>query len=274
MVYYGTLHSKKRQVMRKAILIGNPVDKSISHITHNEIFRKSNIDCLYEKKSICTGKLAEEIEELKKNDYLYLAVTMPLKELILPFLDERNEEIGSVNTIEVREGKWIGHNFDGIGALNAIENVFQVKGKKVLVLGAGGAAKAAIYEAKKRGAIVFVWNRTLKRAEKVGKELGVHVLEEVRTYFDVVIQATPLGMFNDEILIDMKWISNETVVLEMVCNPMMTFFVKESLKKGAYIVYGYEMFAELSFSQFDMVFRNQIDKEVVKKCIKNFFIKK
>ncbi len=260
--------------MRKAILIGNPVDKSISHVTHNEIFKKCNIDCVYEKKAICPNRLDVEVEELKKNNYLYLAVTMPLKELILPFLDGRNEEIGSINTIEVREGKWIGHNFDGIAALNAIENVLQVTGKKVLVLGAGGAAKAAIYEAKKRGAIVFVWNRTIERAEKVGKELGVNVFKETITCFDIVIQATPVGMFSNEIPIDLKWISKQTVVLEMICNPMMTLFVKKALKKGAYVVFGYEMFSELSFSQFDMVFKNQLDKEIVKKYVKNFFIKK
>lgn len=260
--------------MRKALLIGNPVDKSISHITHKKIFEICGVNCIYEKKAISVERLSEEIEELRKMNYSYFAVTMPLKEAMYPFLDERREEIGSINTIEVADGKWIGHNFDGIGALNAIENTILVNEKTVLVIGAGGAAKAAIYEAKKRGSRVYVWNRTAERAKKVAKELGVFALEKITTSFDIVIQATSLGMFSQEVPIELDWISGKTVVLEMISNPMMTLFARKALKRGAHVVFGYEMFAELSFSQFNMAFRNQVDKETVKKIIENFFIKK
>ncbi|MBM3193193.1 MAG: shikimate dehydrogenase [Chlamydiae bacterium] len=260
--------------MRRAILIGDPVDKSISHITHNEIFKKCGLNCVYEKKVVCKERLFEEVKELKKIDYLYLAVTMPLKEVILPFLDERKEEIGSVNTIQIVDGKWIGHNFDGIGALNAIEAFITVKGKTVLVLGAGGAAKAAIYEAKKRGATVYVWNRTKQRAKKVAEEFKVFATDEETRVFDIVIQATCVGMFSNEVPLDLKWISSKSVVLEMICNPMMTLFCQNALKKGAHVIFGYEMFSELSLAQFNMAFHSQLDKEKVKKIIENFFIKK
>lgn len=259
--------------MKKGLLIGNPVDKSISHITHNEIFKKLEIDAVYNKREICIERLAEEVADLKKMDYAFFAVTMPLKELIIPFLDERKEMIGSVNTIEVRDGKWIGYNFDGIGALNAIENVEMVRGKRVLVLGAGGAAKAAIFEAKKRGGEVFVYNRTREKAERVAEQFGVQMLQEVRTSFDIIIQATCIGMLRAELPIDMKWVTDQTIVMEMVYNPMETLFIIESLKKGAKIVFGYEMFAELSFAQFKLVFGNQADRNIVHKTIKNFFIK-
>lgn len=260
--------------MRRAILIGNPVDKSISEITHNEIFKICGISCLYEKKTLSYEKFSWEIEELKKMNYLYLAVTMPFKESIIPFLDERKEEIGSVNTIEVVEGRWIGHNSDGIAALNAIENAISVKAKTVLVLGAGGAAKAVIYEAKKRGATVFVWNRTKDRAKRVAEEFKVFVLEDISSEFDIVIQATCSGMFQNEIPVDLKWISTKTVVLEMISNPMMTMFAKNALEKGAHVVFGYEMFMELSIAQFNIAFRDQVDKEVVKRVVKKFFSQK
>ncbi len=259
--------------MKKGLLIGNPVDKSVSHITHNEIFKILKIDAVYDKKVICIERLDEEVAHLKKMDYAYFAVTMPLKELIIPFLDERKDLIGSVNTIEVRDGKWIGYNFDGIGCLNAIENVEKVMGRRVLVLGAGGAAKSAIFEAKKRGAEVFVYNRTRDRAEKVAEQFDVQILLEIRTTFDIIIQATSIGMLTTELPIDMKWVTNKTLVMEMVYNPIHTLFTQESLKKGAKIVLGYEMFAELSFAQFELIFGNQVDKNIVLNTIKNFFIK-
>lgn len=259
--------------MKRGVLIGNPVDKSISHVTHNEIFKKSNFDAVYEKRLICMERLEEEVAELKKIDYAFLAVTMPLKERIIPFLDEYDGEIGSVNTIEVRDGRWIGHNFDGIGCLNAIEQVETVCGKRVLVLGAGGAARAAIFEAKKRGATVFVYNRTYERAERVAYQFSVHPLKRIDTFFDVIIQATSACMVKSEIPIDSQWLNSETIVMEMVYNPQYTLLAQESLKKGARVVFGYEMFAELSFAQFELIFRGKIDKALVLNIIKNFFIK-
>src|SRR3990167_1279045 len=139
--------------MIKGVLIGNPVDKSISHVTHNEIFKRSGLLGIYEKRVV----YAHELFELKKEKYDFLAVTMPLKEAIGPFLD--GGVLAPINTVLVREGKWIGYNFDGIACLNAIERVEKVEGKRVLVLGAGGAAKSAIQEALLRGANVSVCHR-------------------------------------------------------------------------------------------------------------------
>ena len=259
--------------MKKGLLIGNPVDKSISHITHNEIFRKCNIACTYEKKIICLDTLAGEVELLKKMDYSYIAVTMPLKEVIIPFLDKQSKLIGSVNTIEIRDGKWVGHNFDGIGCLNAIEKTEKVAGKKVLVLGAGGAAKAAVYEASARGAEVFIYNRTKERALLIAKQFGVQAIAEISSTFDVIIQATSVGMFCQELPMEMKWVSSNTMVMEMIYNPMKTLFVMEAQKKGARVILGYEMFAELSYAQFNFIFGDQVDKNIVHQEIRNFFIK-
>ncbi len=247
--------------MIKGVLIGDPVDKSISHITHNEIFRKSGISGVYEKRVI----RIEEVAALKQEEYNFLAVTMPLKEAILSFLDEGPG--GPINTILVREGKWIGYNFDGIACLNAIERVEKVSGKRVLVLGAGGAAKSAISEAKVRGADVYVYNRTYERA----LNLGVTVLREVTEVFDVIIQATSVGMLSRGLPMDPRLISCNTIVMEMVYNPPKTWFVEEALKRGARVVFGYEMFAELTFAQFDLATCGKVDKALVHEVIKSFF---
>ncbi len=257
--------------MIKGLLLGNPVDKSISHITHNEIFKIFNINASYDKRLVCKERLSEEIAQLKKEDFTFFAVTMPLKEAILPFLDEDTSCIGCVNTILVRDKKWIGFNFDGIGCLNAIEQVKRVENKKVLVLGSGGAARAAIFEAKKRGADVFVFNRTFERAHKVATEFGVTALSEIQSSFDVIIQATSLGMLLAALPMPMKLVTRQTLVMEMVYNPMETIFVKSCLEKGATVVFGYEMFTELSFAQLNLVFGNQIDKDRVRILIKKFF---
>ena len=270
---HGKLVDQKRQVMKKGLLIGNPVDKSISHITHNEIFEKCGVNAVYEKRSVSIERLSEEVAMLKKMDYAYFAVTMPLKELVVPFLDETREEIGSVNTIHVVDGRWIGYNFDGIACLNAIEKIEKVNGKRLLVLGAGGAARAAIYEAARRGAKVFIYNRSYERAQSAARQFGATAIQTISSFFDVIIQATPVGMLSDDLSVDMKWIRPGAVVMEMIYNPMETRFLREAIKKGARLVFGYEMFAELSFSQFSLVFGNQIDKDQVFETIKNFFIK-
>lgn len=259
--------------MIRGVLIGNPVDRSISHRTHNEIFQKSGVNGIYEKRAICVERLSREVWDLKRENYAFLAVTMPLKELIVPFLDEVREEIGSVNTIEVRDKRWIGHNFDGVGCLNAIERVERVLGARVLVLGAGGAARAAIYEAKQRGANVFVYNRTYERAERVALQFGVSALKEITEAFDVIIQATSAGMFGRELPMDITWLCRETLVMEMIYNPMQTPFVEEALRKGCRIVWGYEMFAELSFLQLALVNQEKIDKELVFQVVRKFFVK-
>jgi shikimate dehydrogenase len=259
--------------MIKGLLIGNPIDKSISHITHNQIFNQIGVLGKYEKRSISLENLEEEICILKDLDYNFLAVTMPLKEKIIPFLDEVRSETDSVNTIKIERGRWIGYNFDGTACLNAIERVINVKGKRVLVIGAGGAAKSVIHEAMKRGAEVFVWNRTYERALEISKKWPVSALREIKESFDVIIQATSVGMFLEEPPIDMNIVTFETVVMEIVYNPMITKFVSESLKRDANVVFGYEMFAELTYEQFNLVLENQPPKDIFLKTIKNFFIK-
>ena len=257
--------------MIKGLLIGNPVDKSVSHVTHNEIFEKLNINATYEKRLISLEKLEEEVADLKKSDFAFFAVTMPLKEVIVPYLDVDTSGFRCVNTILVKDGKWIGFNFDGIGCLNAIERVEKVDKKKVLILGSGGAAKAAIFEAKNRGAEVFIYNRTFERAQKLAAELGVTALSEVNSTFDVIIQATSLGMFSDELPLSLKWVGRDTVVMEMVCNPRETYFVKKCIEKGVKVVFGYEMFAELTFLQLHLAIGSQIDKDLVIAVVKKFF---
>ncbi len=231
-------------------MIGNPVDKSISHITHNKILKDRGT---YEKRLLSIENFSQEIRALKKEKLDWLAVTMPFKEKVIPYLDSIDEEalfIGAVNTIVVKKGKWKGYNTDGLGALNAIEEKVLVKGKKVLILGAGGAAKAISFEAKKRGAHVCVWNRTYEKATLVGEHFGVEVVKTPGSA-DILVNATCVGMEpHEEIVLSLE---NYSHVFDTVYNPRETKLLKNAQEKGAIPIYGIEMFAHLSALQFELV---------------------
>ncbi len=259
--------------MIKGLLIGNPVDKSVSHITHNQIFKKLNLKATYEKKKILEEDFSNQIALLKQSNYTFFAITMPYKQKILPFLDERNSNLESCNTILVKNGSWIGYNFDGIGCFNAIEKRLKVYGKKVLVVGAGGAAIAAIDEAIKRGAIVFVWNRTFEKALNLSKIFSVNILHKLEGDFDVIIQSTSCGMINDFSIIPDNMLKPSVLVIDMVYTPHETVFLKDAKKRGSEVVYGFEMFAELTCLQLQLVFGSQIDKQLVFSEVKKIFIK-
>ncbi|HRD55793.1 MAG TPA: type I 3-dehydroquinate dehydratase, partial [Parachlamydiaceae bacterium] len=156
-------------------LVGNPVEKSISHITHNAFFEKKKINAAYIKMAIKKEELEQFLQKIKKSDFKGLSVTMPLKEAILPYLDRIDEKaraIEAVNTVFIQDGKLIGSNTDAEGALLALEEKTTIKNKRVILLGAGGAAKAIAFQAIKKGAFVTILNRNEEKAVQCAKQLG------------------------------------------------------------------------------------------------------
>lgn len=223
-------------------LIGDPVEKSPGHLYHNGVFRKRGLNAVYVKMSLQPEELAEFIPLAIAMGIRGLSVTIPLKEKILPFLDEIEpaaKQIGAVNTLLFKNGKIIGTNTDGLGALDAIEKKALVRGKKVVLLGAGGAARAIAFEAKARGADVLVLNRTVQRAKKLAADLGCEAggLDEVPNDYDVLINCSP-----DPMPIDPQKIQPNTLAMDIVYFPRETDFLKEASLKKCQIVYGEEMF--------------------------------
>jgi 3-dehydroquinate dehydratase/shikimate dehydrogenase len=164
-------------------LIGDPVEASIGHRFHNDAFRKAGENAVYLKMAVRPSELKEFLVYAQKLDFKGLSVTMPLKEAILPYLDEIDPEaqaIGAVNTLVFEDGKIKGFNTDGSGALKALGDV---AGKKAVVLGAGGASKAIVYALRQAGAEVVAANRSLKP--------GYIGLDEVPNQYDILINATP-----------------------------------------------------------------------------------
>lgn len=230
-------------------LIGDPVSKSLGHIYHNQAFARKKWNGVYVKMQVTAEELPIFFPLAKQMGFQGLSITMPLKEKAIPFLeriDPDSEKIGAVNTLVFKEGNILGSNTDGIGALNAIEKKGLVKGKKVVLLGAGGAARAIAFEAIKRGANVRVLNRTVAKAIDLAHELGCEggSLMDVPKEYDVLINCSP-----DPMPIDPQNILPTALVMDVVYVPKETPFLTKALSLGCQVVYGDEMFYNQASAQ-------------------------
>ena len=242
-------------------LIGDPVDLSPSDKTHNKVFQETGLKAIYVKIPLKCQELGDFISIAKQLPFQGLSVTMPLKEAILPYLDAIDPDalkIGAVNTLLLQEGKFIGFNTDGIGALNAIETLLPVKGKPLVLIGAGGAAKAIAYEARQRGAEVTIVNRHKEKIVPFAREFqcrvkGLEQMEEcTKEGYAAIINCTPSPM-----PIKADYLIPGSVAMDIKTFPMETPFLHEALKKGCRLVYGYQMFIEQAAKQFNQWFPNQ-----------------
>jgi 3-dehydroquinate dehydratase/shikimate dehydrogenase len=243
-------------------LIGDPVNKSISTEYHNAVNEKFN--SVYVKMKITKEELPIFFPLAKKCGFLGLSVTMPLKEAVLPFLDwidDDAKQIGAVNTLKLQDGKILGYNTDGKGALDGIEAKLKVNGKHIVVIGAGGAARAIIFEALKRGANVTIINRTKEKAQALAKyfeclcnetinsmtscSIAGYGLDELTGLdYDIIINTTPSPM-----PIDAKYLIEGAIAMDIKTRPKITPFLEEAIKKKMTCIYGYEMFLNQAMEQ-------------------------
>jgi 3-dehydroquinate dehydratase / shikimate dehydrogenase len=213
-------------------LIGDPVHRSIGHLFHNDAFRTQGRNAVYVKLTVKTNELADFLTAIKKLPFSGLSVTAPLKEAIIPYLDAidpKAQAIGAVNTITINNGKLTGFNTDGDAALDALGDV---RGKKLVVLGAGGAAKAIIYMAVQRGAHVTVVNRTQEKAQAIAGQFGCQC-SPVLTDYDILINATSSEMPIQEIQPGKR-------VMDIALYE--TEFLKEARRKGCACMDGFPMY--------------------------------
>lgn len=236
-------------------LIGDPVDQSISDETHNHFFETQNLNAVYVKIPVKATELKEFLALAKKVPFKGLSVTMPLKESILPFLDQIDDQaakIGAVNTLVLHEKKWIGFNTDGIGALNVVEKETSVKGKRVVIIGAGGAAKAIAFEMHRKGAFLTFACRDKKKAQLLamqyhGQAFDLTEIDKVKLHYDIIINCIPHEM-------PIKNFFAETLVMDIKTKPKNTLFLRHALKNRCKVIYGYQMFVEQALYQFKLWF--------------------
>jgi len=254
-------------------LIGNPVDKSFSDITHNKVFDFYDLDAVYIKMNVKIDELRCFFKEIKTLNFMGLSVTMPLKEAVLPYLnkiDSKAFAISAVNTIVCENQNLTGFNTDCTGAIDAIEEKIAVKNKHILIIGAGGSARAIAYEAVLRQANVTILNRNLKKALKIAEELCCKggSINDIKTYYvngyDILINCTP-----NELPFDPLFILDHVVVMDIQSFPKWTKLLLEAKNKNCDIIFGFEMFVNQAIGQFQHWFKEDIDFKNIKAIMYN-----
>lgn len=220
-------------------LIGDPITNSQGHLYHNNVFAKKNLNAVYVKMNVKAEELPAFFSMAKKIGFKGLSVTMPLKEKVLPFLNEKAKAIGAINTLRIEEETIFETNTDGVGALDALEKRGLVRNKVIIILGAGGAARSIAFEAIKRGATVWILNRTVERAKELANLLHCNSggLQEVPSQYDILINCSP-----DSSALDVSIFYPSALVMDIVYVPRETPFLQEAKRHGCQIVYGEEMF--------------------------------
>ncbi len=235
-------------------LLGDPVAMSPSQLTHNAVCRELELDAVYVKWRVTKEELPAFLERSRWLPWRGFSVTMPLKEAIVPFLD--NADAPVVNTVVVRDGQLHGMNTDGLGALDALEERMPVLGKRVLILGAGGTAQAIEAEARRRGAIV----------QMASRRWGLDAVQQME--YDHLIHATPVGFGDPEaIVIPPDWIRPGTVVLDAVHHPPMTRLLREALARGCEVISGVELFINQAARQFEIWYGDAVNREHVREIL-------
>lgn len=225
-------------------IIGDPVAHSLSPVMHNAAFEKHGMDAVYLAFRVFSEEVGDAIRGAKSLGISGLNVTIPLKEKALFFVDAEPiaKKIGAINTIDFSSGTPVGYNTDGIGSLRVLkETVGQIKGKNVLILGAGGAAKAISFYLDGEGAKITIANRTKERAVHLTSKLsnadfsglGVELEKRIEAS-DILINATSVGMHpnEDATLVSADMMHPDLVVFDIVYNPMETKLLREAKRAG------------------------------------------
>ncbi|WP_431798756.1 shikimate dehydrogenase [Halobacillus andaensis] len=240
-------------------LIGFPIAHSLSPWIHNRLLEDQQLNGSYELFEIEPADFNKEILNLKKKELDGFNVTVPYKERIIEYLDEIDEAarfLGAVNTVKVKDGKWIGYNTDGVGYVTSIADRYPEHLKElseVLILGSGGAARGIYYALLQKGiSRVDIANRTVAKAEHIiddlnGREksspLSIEEAERKLDKYDIVVQTSSVGMSpNDQqsiVKVDKKL--DGALFSDIVYRPKLTMFLKQAQELGADLHFGYEM---------------------------------
>lgn len=241
-------------------LIGDPVEHSLSPIMHNAAFQHLGLNYVYICLRVQSAKLRTAVEGIKSLGIQGLNVTIPHKITVMKYLDEIDplaKDIGAVNTVANRDGGLVGSNTDGLGGLKALEEEgVTIKGKKVVLLGAGGAARALSFCIAPLADILVILNRTEEKAVELasslrrrfskkilGGNLNRDILVKELEGADILINSTSVGMYprSGECLVDNSLLNPKMTVFDIVYNPLETRLLREAKRVGAKTVGGVDM---------------------------------
>ena len=245
--------------MKKYLVIGNPIDHSLSPKLQNWWLKENNIDATYDKIKLEVHEIKNFIQEIKEQKIAGCNVTVPFKKTVIPFLDKLSpeaEQTQSVNTITFENGDLVGHNTDIAGFDTAIKKLdFSIQGKKVLILGAGGVVPSIIFALKNMNAQeIIISNRTKEKAENLRVLFkDIKILEWGNlTDFHMIINATSLGLNNEKINLNFSSSGNDRLFYDVIYNPQETQFLKMGKKLGYRTENGKTMFVYQALEAFKL----------------------
>jgi shikimate dehydrogenase len=259
--------------MKKYSVIGNPIEHSFSPQLHNYWLKENNINANYTKIKLEESEIKNFIQEIKKQKIIGCNVTVPFKKKVIPYLDKlspESEKTQSVNTIIFHNNLLVGHNTDIVGFQKAIQNTnYNLENKKILILGAGGVVPSIIFALNKMNVSkIIISNRTKEKAVNLKNQFtNIDILEwGMAISYDVIINATSLGLKNESINLDYLNTSKNKLFYDVIYNPAETNFLKEGKKSGNQIENGKLMFIYQAFEAFKLWHGIEpvIDKETLK----------
>ncbi len=262
-------------------VLGDPVSHSLSPVMHNAAFSALGMDCEYHAFRVNRGYLHDAIHGAFALGFGGLNLTIPLKEEALKIVtpDGLARKIGAVNTIDFKEGVK-GYNTDGIGARKALEGRgVDIKGKNVLLLGAGGAARAIAFTLVEEGAYVTIANRTPERAFSLAKEIahagavsasGLESLDALVKDCDILINSTAIGMFPEtsNTLVTADMMRSDQIIFDIVYNPLDTMLLREARKIGAETIDGIMMLVHQGSESFKIWTGKTPPVDVMEKAVR------
>jgi len=244
--------------MKKFLVIGNPIEHSLSPMLHNYWINENNINALYEKHKLDENDLRDLFFQVKEKKIDGINVTVPFKKAVIPFLDQLTNEAvktQSVNTIYLHENKLMGHNTDIIGFKKSIKNFkYDINNKEVFILGAGGVVPSIIFALIQMGVSkIIVSNRTKEKADNL-KNLFQNI--EILNWgkipnFDMIVNATSVGLKKeDNINLDLSSVGKDKFFYDVIYNPKETNFLKIGKNGGNITLNGKMMFVYQALSAF------------------------
>ena len=273
---------------RVCAIIGDPVEHSLSPVLHNAAFKELGLNLVYVAFTVTRNELRDTITCARRLDLRGLNVTMPHKNAVMKYLDKIDstaKSIGAVNTILNDGGKLVGFNTDGIGAMRALqENGISPEEKKILLLGAGGAAKAIAFQAAQEVKELVILNRTSEKAERLtevlrrefgkkvkGGALSSEILKEEVKDVDILVNATSVGMHPDvnRNLVPKSSLRPDLCVMDIIYSPLETKLVIDAKAVGAKVVSGLEMLIYQGAVSFEIWTNCPAPVEVMKKAALN-----
>lgn len=264
------------------VIIGDPVEHTLSPKMHNAAYEALGIDdqFVYTACRVKVEDVKEVVAATRVMGIRGLTCTVPHKIEVMKYLDKIDpvaQKIGAVNTVVNENGKLLGYNTDWLGVTLPLEKMTKLSGKKVALIGAGGAARAIAFGVVKRGAKLRIYNRTVSKAQELAQKFnasfaGLDKLEEVKDA-DIVINSTIIGMVSneDKTPVPKEFLTKNQIAFDCIYVPSETRFLKEARKKGAKIIHGIEMLLYQGTAQFELYTNHKAPEDIMRKALYEHF---